>query len=359
MKRYNWIILFAVIVFNGCYLLDDKQSTNKIQKPKVVKVLELNKKNLLKDSREYPAEIYAKQHATMAFEVSGKIIDFSFHVGEKVKKGSLLAKLDDGVYKANVKITKANYERAKSDFNRYKQLYASKSISEEKFDQIRQAKNVTKAKYDIALENFNNSKLLADFDGIIAQKLVDDFARVTAKQPILILEDTKQLKVKFFVPENDIIKAKQNDIKSVNKDINLFVTLSSDENVKYKAKLIDIATKAEEITRTYEATALIERPKDKNILSGMTAKIKIYRKNILNKKIFIPLNAIFTNSSNNSFVWLISNNKVHKKLIKIGRLQKDSIEVLSGLSLEDKIAISGINLLDEDDEIQEYKKLGN
>ena len=351
------VIVLCSLLLTGCIEQDKKEIQKEM--PKVIKVLNLSDIKNFTNSKEYPAQIYSFQNTLMAFEVSGKIIKFNFNVGDKIKKGNIIATLDDTILKANFNSTDATYKKAKLDFTRYKKLYKTKSITQSKLESIKQNLDISKSNYEIAKKNFEDTKLKAEFDGIVAKKYIDDFARITAKQKIVEIQDNSKFKIKFFVPENDIIKAKQKDVKSINRDINLFVILSSDQDIKYKAKLIDISTKAEAITRTYEATALIPRPKDKNILSGMTAKIKIYRKDILNKKIFIPLNAIFTNSSKNSFVWLISNNKVHKKQIQIGKLQKDSIEVLSGLSLEDKIAISGVNLLDENDKIQEYKKLGN
>lgn len=350
------IILFGLLL-SGC--LEQEKRELKEKKPKIVKVLNLSNTINFKSSKEYPAQIYSFQNTLMAFEVSGKIVQFNFNVGDKIKKGDIIASLDDTIFKANFNSANAVYKKAKLDFVRYEKLYKSNSITKSKLESVQQNLDISKSNYEIAKKNFENTKLKAEFDGIIAKKYIDDFARIVAKQKIVEIQDNSKFKVKFFVPENDIMKVKQNDVKSINKDINLFVTLSSDEDIKYKAKLIDISTKAEAVTRTYEATVLIQRPKDRNILSGMTAKIQIYRKSVLDKKIFIPLNAVFTNSSNNSFIWLISNNKVYKKQIQIGKLQKDSVEVLSGLTREDKIAISGVNLLDENDEIQEYKKLGN
>lgn len=351
------LILLVGFLLSGC-VEQEKQEIKK-ETPKIVKVLNLSDMQDFRDSVEYPAQIYSFLNSLLAFEVAGKVVEFNFNVGDKVKKGDIIATLDDTIFKAKFNSANATYKKAKFDLVRYEKLYKSNSVPKSKLESIQQTLDISKSNYDIAKKNFENTKLKAEFDGTVAKKYIDDFARIKSKQKIVDIQDNSKFKVKFFVPENDIIKAKQNNIKSINQNINLFVTLSSDENIKYKAKLIDISTKAEAITRTYEATALIERPKNKNILSGMTAKIKIYRKSILDKKIFIPLNAVFTNNSNGSFVWLISNNQVHKKQIQIGILQKDSIEVLSGLGMKDKIAISGVNLLDEDDEIKEYQKLGN
>lgn len=356
---YKKIIITALcsLIFTGCF----KQEKREIEetKPKIVKVLDLLNANSFKSSVEYPAQIHSYLNSELAFEVSGKIVQFNFNVGDKVEEGDVIAQLDDTIFKANFNSANATYKKAKLDYTRYEKLYKTKSVTQSKLEDIKQHLDISKSNLDIAKKNFENTKLKAEFDGIIAKKYIDDFARITAKQKIVELQDNSKFKVKFFVPQNDIIKSKHKNIKSINKSINLFVTLSSNNTTSYKAELIEVSTKAENITRTYEATALIQRPKGTNILSGMTAKISINISEQKNSKIFIPLNAIFTNNTKNSFVWIVKENIVYKKQIVTGKLQDSSIEVLGGLGLEDKIVISGVNLLDENDEIQAYKKLGN
>jgi ribosomal protein L24 len=58
-------------------------------------------------------------------------------------------------------------------------------------------------------------------------------------------------------------------------------------------------------------------------------------------------------------VWKINNGKVNKVEVQTGKLQQNKIEIIKGLHSGDKIAVSGVNLLNENDKIEEYKKLGN
>lgn len=355
------ILLLSILLLSGCQLLEEGSENNDTSRPKVVKVLALDQTQQFKQSFTYPAEIYAQKHAQMAFEVSGKIISSPKKVGDYVKKGTVLAKLDATIFHANVKMAKANYEKAKSDYARYKQLYASNNIALAQFEQIRQARNVSKAQYEIALKNLSNTKLIADFDGVVAQKLVNDFARVTAKQPILILEDTTHLKVKFSVPENDILKASSKITKeNVDCMADFYVSFNKNEQMKYKAQLYDVSPLAQKVTRTYQATLMMDKPKQKNILPGMTAKVEVISKQVEVRQLFIPLQAVFSNNSKQSYVWSVDDNlEVSPKKIRMGTLQNQTVEILEGLSAKDTIVTSGVHFLKEGDTIQVYKKLGN
>lgn len=360
MLKQIIIITFSVLVFfTGCTKEDEQQNIPKVQ-TKIVKTTTLNTKNNLTNWYEYPAEIYPYHNVNMAFELSGKIVKFNYKAGERVKKGAIIAKLDDTIFNSNLKAAEANYNQAMTDYTRYKKLYTSKVIAKNEYERAKQNLDVQKAKYDIAKKNLEDTKLIAEFDGIVAKKTIDDFARVSAKQTILILQDNSKYKVKFSVPERDILNTmKKKTLQEIANSANILVTLG-DENREYKAQFIDISTLAQSVTRTYEVTALIDNPKDKNVLPGMTAKVKTsIRDDKANTNIFIPYQAVFSDASKNSYVWSVTKDKkVIKTPIKTGRLVDSFVLVTSGLQGDEQIVTSGVHQLQSGDTIKLYKKLG-
>jgi RND family efflux transporter MFP subunit len=356
----NLILATAAIFFIGCGEAEDIQPKD-TNNPKIVKLLDLNKSLNLEDRYEYPAEIYSYQNTAMAFEVSGKIVKFNYNVGDRVKKGATIAKLDSTIYKANYNSALAKYKQAQLDYKRYKKLYERDSIAKVQLEKSKQELDVTKASYEISKKNLENTNLVAEFDGVVAKKFINDYERVTAKQKIILLQDNSRYKVKFFIPENDMIHTKHDiNLDTISKQANISVTLNADEDIEYKAKLIDVSTTAEEVTRTYQATVVIENPKDKTVLPGMTAKVKASVKSEEKHRIYIPYKALFTDSSKKSYVWIVDkDSKVSKKEVKTAKVIKDSIEITSGLNKDDIVVVSGVNLLKDNDIVQEYHKVGN
>jgi RND family efflux transporter MFP subunit len=354
------LILFVSFLFIGC-TDNGKDDIAEVNNAKIVKVLHLFDSKEFKNTYEYPATIYPFQNTVLTFEVPGKITKFNYNVAQRVKKGKVIAKLDDTIYQANLNSAKATYEKAKLDYTRYNKLFLSKTISKSKIEEIQQHLNISKSNYDIAKKNFENTSLQAEFDGMIAKKYVEDYAQVVAKQKIVELQDNSKFKVKFFISENDIIKRDEKvNLADVINFASFYVLINNDEKLKYKAAFVEISTKAESVTGTYEATLSMENPKDINILSGMTAKVQVLLKTGQKENIFIPLKSVFTDNTKRSFVWLVDkNNKVHKKEIITKSLQSDSIEVIKGLNLDDTIVTSGVHFLKQNDTIQVYKKLGN
>jgi len=351
--------LTLVFLFSGCVNEDNKQEIIE-KKPKVVKVFDLKKSTSYKNNARYPALVYSLQDSTMAFEVSGKITKFYYNEGDFIKKGSVVAKLDDTIYRASYNSALATYKQSNLDYKRYKKLYQSRTIAKRDYEKVRQSLDVNRANLRIAKKNLDETKLIAEFDGVMAKKLVKDYARITAKQAIIRLQDNSAYKVKFFAPESDILAVKEKITEeSASKMVDFFVTVGKLED-KIPAKFIDLSTTAEEVSRTFEVTLKINSFKDKNIFPGMTAHVDVIEKQKREKRVFIPAKAIFNNSGNESFVWVINNqNKVSKQKVEIGKLTNDSIEIKSGLESFSKIVTSGIRFLSENDEIKVYKKLGN
>ena len=230
-----FICTLSMLLFTAC-TSEDKNIEEKTS-VKTVKIFDLKNSGNFSKSFSFPAEIYAFQDTTMAFELNGKIVEFYYKEGEKVKKGSVIAKLDDTIYKANYNASKANYNQAYDDYKRYEKLLKSKSVAQIEFEKKRQNLQVTKAQMQVAKKNLEETKLIAEFDGVLAKKMIEDFARVTAKQAIVRLQDNSSYKIKFFVPENDIQMLKgeisTNHISSL---IDFYVTFANDENKKIRCK---------------------------------------------------------------------------------------------------------------------------
>lgn len=353
------VSILTIVLFSGCFNTQEEV----IEKPsvKIVKMLDLKNSGSFLRTFTYPSEVYAFQDSSLAFEVNGKIVKFYYKEGQKVKKGSVIAKLDDTIYKANYNAARANYNQALIDYNRYKKLLESKSVAKVQFEKQRQNLQLTKAAIQVAKKNLDETKLLAEFDGVLAKKMVNDFARVTAKQAIVRLQDNSSYKIKFFVPESDIRKVKgELSIEHISSLVDFYITLGNDTNKKYEAKLINISTTAEQVTRTFEATLQMQLQDNVTILPGMTAQVTAIEKEKHKKRVFIPYKAVFSDNTNYSFIWGINeNNRVYKQQIQTGSLSGDFVEVIGGLDGVLKIVTSGVRFLEANDEVKEYEKIGD
>jgi RND family efflux transporter MFP subunit len=116
-------------------------------------------------------DVVANQKANLAFSASGEIEEIFVDIGSKVKKGDILAKLDNNDTLALLKSAKNSYKYAKKDLDR--QYRVRNIIEEAKLDAYRNKHNAAKFQLSYQQSLFNKTILKAPFDGIISDKKIE------------------------------------------------------------------------------------------------------------------------------------------------------------------------------------------
>jgi RND family efflux transporter MFP subunit len=168
--------------------------------------------------RSFPGQAKATQEANLSFRVNGPLTQFPVEVGDEVKKGQLLARLDPRDFEVNLKNARGQLEKARaavtlaqSDYDRVKRIREKDpgAISEAMIDAKRgefdsstaQVKSL-EAEVSSARDALSYTYLKAPFDGTIVQTFVENFEDVKAKQQIVRLVDTSKIEFVVNIPEN-------------------------------------------------------------------------------------------------------------------------------------------------------------
>ena len=150
--------------------------------------------------RELTAVVDAARKADLSFRVSGEIVELLFKPGDKVKKGQVIARLDNTDYKIQLGEAQSLFGKAKADFDRGKQLIQAHTISRSNYDQLEAQYNTARANLDSAKNNLAYTQLRASFDGIIAKKYTDNHQQLNAREPVVALHDMSSINLKVDVP---------------------------------------------------------------------------------------------------------------------------------------------------------------
>ncbi|MBN2824164.1 MAG: efflux RND transporter periplasmic adaptor subunit [Campylobacterales bacterium] len=116
-------------------------------------------------------DVVANQKANLAFSASGEIEKILVDIGSRVKKGDILAKLDNNDTLALLKSAKNSYEFAKKDLDR--QYRVRNIIEEAKLDNYRKQHNTAKFQLQYQQSLFDKTFLKAPFDGVISDKKIE------------------------------------------------------------------------------------------------------------------------------------------------------------------------------------------
>ncbi len=309
--------------------------------------------------REYPGTVRALQTAEMAFEVPGKITDFLVLEGQDVEKDAVLARLDPRDYSAELKVAQAVLDQAKKDLARSQTIAKENpgAIAAADLERDAAAVDVSQAKLEIAQKAVDDTELKAPFAGVMARKLVEDFANVQAKQPVLILQDNSVLEIEVAVPERDVVRRKNETESKEDMTARLMpkVIVSSLPDREFPARIKEFATTADPVTRTFGWRLNFDNPPDANILPGMTARVRVVIDP--DSAWSVPVSAAQADENEHPYVWKVEPEgmKVAKTPVQLGQLTGGRVLLTGGVEKGDMVAISGVTLLRPGMKVRQYR----
>ncbi|RLD12010.1 MAG: hypothetical protein DRI44_02195 [Chlamydiae bacterium] len=314
---------------------------------------------------DYPGQVKATDSADLSFVVAGRVLELPIKQGEVLKKGDIVAKLDQRDFIANLKSAKAEYDLAKSQYDSYQKLVDKGVISKDEFNQKKRNLDVALSDVRTAEKALEDSVLKAPFNGSVGRKYIDNHQDVAVNQPVIQLQNLVNLDILINIPENDVARGKGRDtIEDLAKKIKAEVAFASIPNKKYRVTLKEFGTIADSDTQTYPITFTMKRPNDANIMPGMTATISILPSSLsgeIERKssaIFVPINSVISEPNGTPFVWVVdpSTMTVQKREVKVGEMKDGKMEINSGLKKDEQIVVSGTMALSPGAKVKKYKK---
>ena len=131
----------------------------------------------------------------LSFRVGGPIKRFEVYAGNYYKRGEVIAEIDPRDFRIRKERSEALYNQAKAEFERIKVLYGKKNVSASAFEKAKADYVSAKTAYETAVNELNDTRLIAPFDGYVGQVYIEEFQDVKASQPVISFVDLGQLKL--------------------------------------------------------------------------------------------------------------------------------------------------------------------
>ncbi|GGB50931.1 efflux RND transporter periplasmic adaptor subunit [Shewanella inventionis] len=344
MKHHSmlWLTLLATVLIAGCSQAEKPPEQEVIRPVKLYEVSE----SAANQIHKFPAKVTANSRAELSFRVSGQLVKLDLVEGEQVKKGFLLAMLDDRDAKNNLMTSEANYEFLSAEFTRNQAMFSRQLISQAEFDSSKAQLKTAKAALEAAKDQLSYTRLEAPFSGTIAKRMVDNHQIVQANQGILTLQNNHLLDISIQVPEAIVAKYAQ----KVTHSLKAKVRFSAMNDREFDAQFKEYSTQVTPGTQAYEVVFSLEQPKDVQLLPGMSAELVIVQSANDHGAFtaIVPITAVDKDDSNGMVtVWKFdaTTGEVNPVDVTIGRVSNEGVEVLTGLNKGDLIVAAGISQL--------------
>lgn len=221
---------------------------------------------LLQDYRNSTGTLRPDEEVDLSFEASGKIVSINFNEGTRVKKGDLLAKINDRPLQAQLEKLLAQQKLSEAKEFRQRSLLDKDAISQESYDQIKTELQTIQADINLVKARIAETELRAPFDGIIGLRYVSEGSYTNSNTKIAKLIKIKPIKLEFSVPERYADEIK----------IGYPITFTVDGSEKtYDAKVYAIDPKIDLNTRTIVLRALYPNTNEE-LKPGRYAGVKCY-----------------------------------------------------------------------------------
>ncbi|MDA7702316.1 efflux RND transporter periplasmic adaptor subunit [Gammaproteobacteria bacterium] len=173
-----------------------------------IEVLEIKMLDEYAITREFPGKLIPSDQSRLAFEIPGKINSINVDIGDEVILGDELASLDDREASAQLNQSKAKFDLAEQVLARYIDLRADGHISTQDLDKAESDQIVAKSQYDFYRVKFEQTKLLAPFNGIIQNRFLDTGSVINAGVQVLEILGSSNVEARISIPMNYMNKVK-------------------------------------------------------------------------------------------------------------------------------------------------------
>lgn len=296
----------------------------------------------------------------LSFRSGGIITLYNLRIGQKVRKGELLARLDNVQARlayeqalASLNIAESQEKTAKLSLNRVRSLYEKGSAALSEYESVKNSyqnaiNSLESAKRSVAIqkEQINYGYIYAPQTGVIASVSSELGENVNPGQSIAILNAGNKITIQLGIPESVINSVKLGMKVSID-----FPVISAKT---FEGKVAELSPALDRSTSTYPVEVEVLNPTEE-VKSGMAANVNFSFGASEKKTLMIPAKSVGEDSKGR-FVFLVKDGgepaTVQKQHIKIGPLHSGGFEVLEGLEAGQKIAVAGLQTLLDGQEVK-------
>lgn len=344
MKTYQKVIIAVIICAIGLgavlWYKKGKQAPEvPVQEPTPVEAVKAKAGSILRRVSTV-GSLAAVQSVVLIPEVTGKIAKIYFEEGQNVKRGDPLFKIEDGIYKANVKKAEGDLAFRKEEYTRAIKLLEKNFGTIAMRDKTLSEMQVAEAAVDEAKINLENTVIKAPFDGVMGLTDYSVGSYVTNSTELASIVDLNPIYVDFHIPESYLPYVHVGDIVDVT--IEDFDILPVEATIKAIAPEIEVTTRTVTVRAEMPNKELAYRPNEFARVLVLAGKIE--------DAVLIP-EASIEREGEEEYVYLVVDNVAVKKTVSSGMRDGNEVEITNGVKDGDLVISAGQFNVHDGDEV--------
>lgn len=313
-------------------------------------------------ARSFSGTLRAPLETNLSFRVAGQVTEVRVDVGETVRAGETIARLDPEDYRLQVESAEASYrqaqaaaENAKAELRRIKTLYANDNASLSAYDHARtqyetsqNQAEAAKRQLELARKRLGYTRLTAPASGSVADKMVEAGENVAVGQPVARLTSGGRLEVQVQVPEDLIPSVEVGQGASV---------AATPLSGAVGATITEVASAPGGPRPTYPVVVTLDEAATA-LRSGMTARVSFEQGGA--PGLVVPPQAV-GQDADGRFAYVVAagvadsldaDGRVERRAVQTGELLPGGLVVTSGLRAGDRVVTAGLSQIQDGDPVR-------
>lgn len=300
-------------------------------------------------AKEFPIITQPFRTTELSFRVSGPIDRLDVYAGNYYRRGDIIAEIDPRDYRIRRERAEAVYRQSKAEYERISALYQKNNLSASTYEKARAEYTSAKAAFDTAVNELEDTRLVAPFNGYVGEVYVEKFQDVKASQPVLTFIDIDQLKIEAYVTQDIAYRVQPRQ--------NVLLTLDVQPDTELEAQIAEVSKGTTQNNLSYLVTALLPN-KEARLLAGMSGKIRFEESaSELSDStatgehlVCIPQTALCNRPTVGSYVWTVhpESGIVSQRKVSVSKLlPHGNAGITAGLQPGEIVATSSLRFLSD------------
>lgn len=303
--------------------------------PPVRVVVSLAQSETLQEMISAVGTLAANEFVDIESEIDGRIEAIEFDEGQPVKRGQVLARVEESKLRAQAAQAGARLALSEANFARAGSTYEERVISRQEFDQARSQYEADKAAADLTTRLLEDATLRAPFDGIMGARLVSPGQVVQKGVKISSLIDADPIKVEFRVPERHAGALKPG--------LAVRLTVAAFGDREFSGTTYFVSPAVDPVTRTLLVKARAPNPR-RVLQPGMFANLELVAATRPGA-VTIPETALMRSGETESVFAVGADSKAALRPVTVGLRLKGKVQILSGIDAGENVVIEGVQKL--------------
>jgi membrane fusion protein, multidrug efflux system len=284
----------------------------------------------VRDRAEAVGTTLASQAVEIVALASGRVIELAFEPGEPVEAGTVLARLEDTIERADLAEARAMAQEATSALERGQRLRASNNIAAATLVELQAAAGAAQARVDRATQRLEDRLVRAPFDGVVGIRRVDLGARVDNDTVITTLDDRREMIVEFSLPELFYGR--------VGRGLPVAAKSSSFPDRSFDGAVTTVDTRIDVTSRSFRVRASLPNP-DLLLPAGLFVLVDVTLDE--REAVVVPEEAVSTEAGR-TVVYVAAEDRAERRPVTLGTRMFGRVEIVSGLEPGELVVTRGL-----------------